>query len=201
MGRLQRQYDEQKIQQWVHAAQAGDVDAFQNLVRVYYPVVYKFVSHYIHNNVEALDITQEAFLKAYRSLGQFQEKSSFYTWIYRIALNTAKNYLLSQHIEISESDTEKDNYENKSVDRLVLKETDSPEDFLIQQETQLKLDEIFKKMPEELLEVLDLQHAGFSYKVIADLVHCPVGTVRSRIFRARADIEDALKNNKGHRHQ
>lgn len=177
----------------VQRAQRGDTKAFDLLVLKYQHKIVKLISRYIHDSSEVLDVAQEAFLKAYRALPKFRGESAFYTWLYRIAINTAKNYLVAQgrrppDEDISALDAEQ--YEGESG----LKEYATPEHLLLKDEIEHTVFEAIEQLPEDLRTAITLRELeGLSYEEIAEAMECPIGTVRSRIFRAREVINKRLQ--------
>ena len=180
-------------QSLVERVQKGDKSAFDVLVRKYQHKVVKLISRYIKDPDEALDVSQEAFIKAYRALPNFRGDSAFYTWMYRIAINTAKNYLVAQGRRLPNVDIEAqeaEQFEGAST----LKEFATPERLLQRDEIQQTVFSTIEKLPEDLKTAITLREIdGLSYEEIAEAMACPVGTVRSRIFRAREAIEKSLK--------
>lgn len=174
--------------QLVKRVQSGEKDAFDLLVLKYQHKIVNLVMRYVRDQEQALDITQEAFIKAYRALPRFRGDSAFYTWLYRIAVNTAKNYLASQrrrpmNVELDLQDPEQYDLHAK------LKETDTPEGVTISNELQETVEKAINALPEDLKTAIILREIdGMSYEEIAETMQCPVGTVRSRIFRARDAI-------------
>lgn len=172
----------------VKRVQKGDKGAFDLLVLKYEHKIVNLVMRYVRDPETALDISQEAFIKAYRALPRFRGDSAFYTWLYRIAVNTAKNYLASQRrrpmdIELDLQDPEQYGLHAK------LKETDTPEAITLGQELQELLERAIHALPDDLRTAIILRELdGMSYEEIAETMDCPVGTVRSRIFRARDAI-------------
>ena len=172
----------------VKRVQKGEKGAFDLLVLKYEHKIVNLVMRYVRDPEMALDITQEAFIKAYRALPRFRGDSAFYTWLYRIAVNTAKNYLAAQRrrpmdIELDLQDPEQYGLHAK------LKETDTPEGMALSQELQETLERAIAALPEDLRQAIILRELdGMSYEEIAQTMDCPVGTVRSRIFRARDAI-------------
>ncbi len=172
----------------VKRVQKGDKGAFDLLVLKYEHKIVNLVMRYVRDPETALDISQEAFIKAYRALPRFRGDSAFYTWLYRIAVNTAKNYLASQRrrpmdIELDLQDPEQYGLHAK------LKETDTPEAITLGQELQEILERAIHALPDDLRTAIILRELdGMSYEEIAETMDCPVGTVRSRIFRARDAI-------------
>lgn len=174
--------------QLVKRVQKGDKGAFDLLVLKYQHKIVNLVIRYVRDPELALDITQEAFIKAYRALPRFRGDSAFYTWLYRIAVNTAKNHLAAERrrpmdIELDMQDPEQYDLHAK------LKETDTPEAVSISNEIQAQLERAIAGLPEDLRTAIILRELdGMSYEEIAQTMDCPVGTVRSRIFRARDAI-------------
>ena len=177
----------------VKRVQKGDKGAFDVLVRKYQYKIIKLISRYVHDSSEALDVSQEAFLKAYRALPSFRGESAFYTWLYRIAINTAKNYLVAQGRRPPGSDIdaqEAEQYEGQSL----LKEYETPERVLLKDEIETTVFQAIKELPEDLRTAITLRELeGMSYEEIAQTMGCPIGTVRSRIFRARESIDAKLR--------
>lgn len=169
--------------------QRGNKQAFDALVLKYQYKVIKLISRYIHDPSEVFDVAQETFIKAYRAIPNFRGDSAFYTWLYRIAINTAKNYLISQGRKIVDLDAE-----NGDVEQVAQKngprESSTPERMLICDEMEHLLFDVIEELPGELRTAIMLREwEGLSYGEIAIVMGCPVGTVRSRIFRAREAIE------------
>jgi RNA polymerase sigma-70 factor (ECF subfamily) len=180
-------------QQLVQRVQAGDKAAFDLLVRKYQHRVLKLVSRFVSDAAEAEDVAQEAFLKAYRALASFRGDSAFYTWLYRIAINTAKNALVSNRRRPVDFDL--DLQDPEQYDRHArLKEGDTPEGVLLTEEIRSVVEKAMEQLPEDLRTAIVLRELeGLSYEEIAEAMDCPVGTVRSRIFRAREAIDKKLK--------
>lgn len=180
-------------QELVLRVQRGDKRAFDILVTKYQYKIVKLVTRYVHDQTEALDVAQEAFIKAYRALSGFRGDSAFYTWLYRIAINTAKNYLVAQGRRPPGSDidaTEAEQYESASL----LKEIDTPERLLLRDEIEATVFRAIEALPEDLRTAITLRELeGMSYEEIAQSMGCPIGTVRSRIFRAREAIDRHLR--------
>lgn len=180
-------------QELVRRVQAGDQSAFNLLVLKYQHRVLKLVGRFVNDPTEAEDVAQEAFLKAYRALASFRGDSAFYTWLYRIAINTAKNALVSQRRRPVDFDLDlqdPDQYERQAK----LKEADTPEGVLLTDEIRAVVEEAMEQLPEDLRTAIVLRELeGLSYEEIAEAMDCPVGTVRSRIFRAREAIDKKLK--------
>ena len=177
----------------VKRVQRGDKKAFDILVRKYQQKVVKLVSRYVHDPNEALDVSQEAFLKAYRALPNFRGESAFYTWLYRIAINTAKNFLVAQDRRPPDSDI--DVADAEQFNGLTnLKEMATPERLLLSSELERTIAAALEELPDDLRTAITLRELeGMSYEEIAQTMSCPVGTVRSRIFRAREAIDAKLR--------
>ena len=177
----------------VERVQKGDKRAFDLLVRKYQHKVVGVISRYISDWSECQDVAQEAFIRAYRAIGAFRGDSQFYTWVYKIAINTAKNYLVSQGRRPPQDDI--------SIDDAVLldggarlKDRATPEHELLRQEIERTVFETVEELPEELKTAITLREVdGLSYEEIAETMNCPIGTVRSRIFRARDAIDQKLR--------
>lgn len=180
-------------QQLVEKVQSGDKNAFNLLVTRYQHKVMHLVGRYVKHSGDVADVTQEAFIKAYRALPNFRGDSAFYTWLYRIAVNSAKNYLVSQGRKPPASDVdaqEADFYEGSDA----LKEQATPESNLLSEEISQVLFSVIDKLPSDLRMAITLREIeGLSYEDIASVMECPVGTVRSRIFRAREAIDKVIK--------
>ena len=173
----------------VKRVQQGDKRAFDLLVLKYQHKILMLVSRYVNDNGEIQDITQEAFIKAYKALPKFRGESGFYTWLYRIAINTAKNHLVSKGRRPPATDVDIDNSENYEVQGM-LKDNAGPEAILHRDEVQQAVFAAIKQLPEDLRVAVTLRELdGLSYEDIAEVMECPVGTVRSRIFRAREAID------------
>ena len=177
----------------VSRAKKGDKGAFDLLVRKHQHKVVKLVSRYVRDPSEALDVTQEVFLKAYRGLDKFRGESAFYTWIYRIAVNTAKNHLQMQSRRTPDHAVEAEEaeqYEGESA----LKEYGTPEHQLLSEEINQTVRDVIDNLPDDLRTAITLRELeGMSYEEIAQVMDCPIGTVRSRIFRAREAIDKKLR--------
>jgi RNA polymerase sigma-70 factor, ECF subfamily len=180
-------------QQLVQRVQAGEKSAFNLLVLKYQHRVLKLVSRFVSDAAEAEDVAQEAFIKAYRALASFRGDSAFYTWLYRIAINTAKNALVSNRRRPVDFDL--DLQDPEQYDRHArLKESDTPEGVLLTEEIRQVVEHAMEQLPEDLRTAIVLRELeGLSYEEIAEAMDCPVGTVRSRIFRAREAIDKKLK--------
>ena len=178
----------------VKRVQRGDKTAFDLLVRKYQHKVVKLVLRYVRNPAEAEDIAQEAFIKAYRALPQFRGDSAFYTWMYRIAINTAKNSLASRDRSPIAYDLDLTDPEESHSVQTKLQDPDTPEGMALTEEIRLIVNSAIEALPEELKTAIVLRELdGLSYEEIAAAMECPVGTVRSRIFRAREAIDKRLR--------
>jgi len=179
--------------QLVKRVQKGDKKAFDLLVLKYQQRIIKLVSRYVRDPTDALDVAQDTFLKAYRALPNFRGDSAFYTWLYRIAINTAKNYLVTQSRRPTESDNFRVEGEPGELESM-LKDLATPESLLITDEIKETIAEAIEQLPDDLRTAINLREVeGLSYEKIADVMTCPIGTVRSRIFRAREAIDHRLK--------
>ena len=177
----------------VQLAQRGDPGAFDALVRRYQHKVVKLVLRYVRDPAEAEDIAQEAFIKAYRALPRFRGDSAFYTWLYRIAINTAKNVLAARGRSPVSYDIDKDSDEASSMESY-MKDTATPEALAMTDEIRSTVNQAIDQLPEDLRTAIVLRELeGLSYDEIAQAMSCPVGTVRSRIFRAREAIDARLR--------
>ena len=182
--------DDQRL---VKRVQRGDKIAFDLLVLKYQHKIVKLVMRYVRDPSEALDVSQEAFIKAYRALPKFRGDSAFYTWLYRIAVNTAKNYIVAQNrrpIEYDLDIQESDGFELN----VKLRNEDSPEKIAQRDELRETVQSAIDSLPDELRVAILLREIdGLSYEEIAQSMDCPVGTVRSRIFRAREAIDKTIQ--------
>jgi RNA polymerase sigma-70 factor (ECF subfamily) len=179
-------------QDLVKKAQKGDKKAFDVLVLKYQHKIINLVSRYVHDPYEAQDVAQEAFIKAYRALPNFRGDSAFYTWIYRIAINTAKNFLVAQDRRPPGSDI--DAMEAEQFVDSTLRENATPDRILLTEEIEKTVFQAIDELPEDLKMAISLRELdGMSYEEIAQVMDCPVGTVRSRIFRAREAIDKRLR--------
>ncbi len=180
-------------QRLVERVQRGDKAAFDVLVRKYQHKIVKLVTRYVHDGSEALDVAQEAFIKAYRAIHGFRGDSAFYTWLYRIAINTAKNHLVAEGrrpLERGVDLQDPDQYDMQAR----LRDMDTPERLLLTDEIQRTVEQAIEELPEDLRTAIVLREIeGMSYEQIAETMACPVGTVRSRIFRAREAIDQKLR--------
>lgn len=177
----------------VERAQRGDRRAFDLLVLKYQQRIVKLVMRYVRDPTEALDVCQDAFVKAYRALPGFRGDSAFYTWLYRIAINTAKNHLVAQQRRPLEYDLDAEDAEHAERNGL-LRDEETPEGIAMQEQLRATVEETIGALPEELRTAIVLREIeGLSYEEIATAMDCPVGTVRSRIFRAREAIDQAIR--------
>jgi len=180
-------------QKLVVRVQKGDKTAFDLLVRKYQHKVAKLVSRYVRDRREVEDVTQEAFIKAYRAIGGFRGESAFYTWLYRIAVNTAKNYLESQSRRPPGSDMEIESAELIEGGE-GLRDQATPERQMLTNEIATTVHRVLELLPPDLRTAITLREIeGMSYEEIAEVMDCPIGTVRSRIFRAREAIDQELR--------
>ena len=186
--------DREVDQQLVVRAQAGDKRAFELLVIKYQRKVERLLSRIIRNQDEIQDVAQESFIKAYRALANFRGDSAFYTWLYRISVNTAKNYLVSQGRRAPTS-TGYDAEEAESFEDAVgLRDNATPDALLMSKQIAEIVNSTIDKLPEELRTAITLREIeGLSYEEIAQIMDCPIGTVRSRIFRAREAVAEQLR--------
>ena len=185
--------DRQVDQLLVEKVQKGDSRAFDLLVLKYQNRIVNLVSRFVSDHSEAQDVAQEAFIKAYRAIERFRGDSAFYTWLYRIAINTAKNYLVSRSRRPPTSDVDAQDAEQYSVDTR-LKDRDTPESELLRAEIATTISAAIEDLPEDLRSAIVLREMqGMSYEDIALTMDCPIGTVRSRIFRAREAIDEKLR--------
>ncbi|MBD3649562.1 MAG: RNA polymerase sigma factor RpoE [Pseudomonadales bacterium] len=179
--------------QLVERVQRGDKRAYDLLVAKYQHKIVGLVSRYLRDQDEVLDVTQEAFIKAFRALPRFRGDSAFYTWLYRIAINTAKNHLVSKSRRPPDTDIDVDEGEFQD-NTAVLKDIENPENALATDQLQSVVFKAIDDLPEELKVAVTLREfEGLSYEEIAEVMECPVGTVRSRIFRAREAIEKKIQ--------
>lgn len=177
----------------VERVKQGDKSAFDLLVLKYQHKIVKLVMRYVRDSSEALDVTQEAFLKAYRALPGFRGDSAFYTWLYRIAINTAKNYLVAAKRRPLDYNLDLQDSEQYDM-QARLKEVDTPEGMLLSEEIRQTVNDAIGQLPEDLRTAIILREMeGMSYEEIAETMECPIGTVRSRIFRAREAIDKRLQ--------
>jgi RNA polymerase sigma-70 factor (ECF subfamily) len=177
----------------VRRVQAGQKNAFDLLVRKYQHKVFAIISRYVHNHAEAQDVAQDTFLRAYRALANFRGESAFYTWLYTIATNTAKNHLVSMGRRPPGDDIQIDDAA-QFESAMRLRDPATPEREMMRQEIERAVTSAVDKLPEELRQAITLREVdGLSYEEIAQVMNCPIGTVRSRIFRARDAIDQNLR--------
>jgi RNA polymerase sigma-70 factor, ECF subfamily len=186
--------DREIDQQLVERAQKGDKRAFELLVMKYQRKLGRLLSRMVRDAAEIDDITQESFIKAYRALPQFRGESAFYTWLYRIAVNTAKNYLMAKgKREVATSDMVDEDGEGME-DVLMPHDIATPDAELQTKQIAKAVNETVDALPEELRTAITLREIeGLSYEEIAQMMDCPIGTVRSRIFRAREAIAEKIR--------
>jgi RNA polymerase sigma-70 factor (ECF subfamily) len=185
--------DRRSDQELVLKAQAGDKRAFDLLVIKYQQKVAGLISRYLRDPSEIMDVSQEAFLKAYRALPGFRGESAFYTWLYRIAINTVKNHLVAQGRRPPGDDVEAEVAEQMDMGGR-LREMGTPESHLLSMEIAQTVQRALDDLPEDLRTAIVLRELeGLSYEEIANTMECPIGTVRSRIFRAREAIDKRLR--------
>lgn len=176
----------------VARVQKGDKKAFDMLVIKYQHKIMNLISRFVKDKDEVMDISQEAFIKAYRALPSFRGESAFYTWLYRIAINTAKNYLVSQGRRPPGSDIDSVDAEQYDGGE-ALRDAGSPERLMFRDEIKEIIFKTIEELPEDLKTAITLRELeGLSYEEIAEVMDCPVGTVRSRIFRARDAIDQKI---------
>ena len=185
--------DREADQILVERVQRGDKKAFDLLVLKYQHKVANLISRYVRDPAEVLDVTQEAFIKAYRALPRFRGDSAFYTWLYRVAINTAKNHLAAQARRPPGDDIEAETAEQMDMGA-PLKEMDTPERMALQREIASTIQKALDELPDDLRTAITLRELdGLTYEEIAQAMACPIGTVRSRIFRAREAIDAKLR--------
>jgi RNA polymerase sigma-70 factor, ECF subfamily len=186
--------DREIDQQLVERAQRGDKQAFGLLVTKYERKLWRLLSRFIRDPAEVEDVAQESFIKAYRALPSFRGDSAFYTWLYRIGINTAKNYLVAMGRR-APTTTEFDSEEAESFeDGDQLRDINTPESVLMSKEVAETVNATMEELPDELRTAITLREIeGLSYEEIAGIMNCPIGTVRSRIFRAREAIAARLR--------
>ena len=177
----------------VERVRAGDKSAFDLLVKRYQHKIIGLIGRYVQDQSEALDVAQETFIKAYKALDSFRGESAFYTWLYRIATNTAKNYLVTRNRRPPGTDIDIDDV-LQAESESELRDIETPENNLYRDELFGVMASALEALPEELRVALTLRELeGMSYEDIAEVMGCPIGTVRSRIFRARDAIDKELK--------
>lgn len=177
----------------VERVQQGDKSAFDLLVLKYQHKIIKLIMRYVRDPAEAMDVAQDAFLKAYRAIPSFRGDSAFYTWLYRIAINTAKNHLVAARRRPLDYDLDIQDPEQYDM-QARLKHSDTPEGLVLTEEIKATVNKAIDLLPEDLRTAIILRELeGMSYEEIAQTMECPVGTVRSRIFRAREAIDKRLR--------
>jgi RNA polymerase sigma-70 factor (ECF subfamily) len=177
----------------VERVQKGDSKAFDLLVQKYQSRILKLIARFVRNPADVQDVAQEAFIKAYRALPNFRGESAFYTWLYRIAINTAKNHLVAAGRKTPSYAVDVQEVEKYDASEW-LKEYATPERELLADEIQVTVNNALEGLPPDLREAITLREIeGLSYEDIAQVMDCPIGTVRSRIFRAREAIDEKLQ--------
>lgn len=190
--------DREIDQQLVERAQSGDKRAFELLVIKYQRKVGRLLSRFIRDHAEIEDVSQEAFIKAYRALGNFRGESAFYTWLYRIAINTAKNYLISQGRRAPTSTAYDAEEAEVFEDASGLRDIATPDSILMSKQIGEIVNRTIDALPDELRTAITLREIdGLSYEEISQIMECPIGTVRSRIFRAREAVAEQLRPQMG----
>lgn len=178
----------------VERVQAGDCEAFGLLVSKYQRKLLRLVMRYVRDPAEAEDVTQEAFIKAYRALPNFRGESAFYTWLYRIGINTAKNWLLAHGKRLPVMSEVSDEESEGIEDEALLRDEETPDRILMSRQIGETVQAAMEALPEDLRTAISLREIeGLSYEEIAQVMDCPIGTVRSRIFRAREAIAARLR--------
>lgn len=173
--------------------QKGDQAAFDMLFARYQVRILNLIGRYVRDADEVRDVAQEAFIKAYRAIPRFRGDSQFYTWLYRIAINTAKNHLVSRSRRPPSSDVDIEDADYRD-DADMLRESEDPESALARDQLQSTIHDALTQLPDDLRSALTLREFdGLSYEQIADILECPVGTVRSRIFRAREFVDQRIR--------
>ncbi|MDD5179919.1 MAG: RNA polymerase sigma factor RpoE [Gallionellaceae bacterium] len=186
--------DREVDQQLVERVQRGDKHAFELLVAKYQRRLARLISRFVRDAAEVEDVTQDAFIKAYRALPTFRGESAFYTWLYRIGINTAKNYLLALKRRAPTSTSFDADEAEGFEDAGLLREVSTPENELMSKQVIEVVNASLRQLPDDLRTALTLREIeGLSYEEIADVMNCPIGTVRSRIFRAREAIAENLR--------
>jgi len=177
----------------VRRVQKGDLAAFDMLFSRYQTKIVNLISRYVRDSEEVQDVAQEAFIKAYRALPRFRGDSAFYTWLYRIAINTAKNHLVARSRRPPSVDVDVDDADFRD-DADMLRESEDPESALARDQLRATIDTALQDLPDDLRSALTLREFdGLSYEQIAQVLDCPVGTVRSRIFRAREFVDQRIE--------
>ena len=180
--------------QLVERARSGDKRAFDLLVQKYHRRLMRLLSRMVRNQEEVEDIAQETFIKAYRALPQFRGDAAFYTWLYRIGVNTARNFLSSKRRQMPTISDQAMNDDDDVDERIVAQDINTPESMLLSKQVAMAVNDAVEALPEELRTAITLREMeGLSYEEIAEMMVCPIGTVRSRIFRAREAIAAKLR--------
>ncbi len=180
-------------QELVKRVQKGDQAAFDMLFARYQVRILNLIGRYVRDADEVRDVAQEAFIKAYRAIPRFRGDSQFYTWLYRIAINTAKNHLVSRSRRPPSSDVDIEDADYRD-DADMLRDSEDPESALARDQLQSTIHDALTQLPDDLRSALTLREFdGLSYEQIADILECPVGTVRSRIFRAREFVDQRIR--------
>ena len=186
--------DQDVDRQLVERAQMGDKRAFEMLVEKYHRRLLRLLSRMVRNQDEVEDIAQETLIKAYRALPKFRGDAAFYTWLYRIGVNTAKNYLASRKKTMATVSEQMSDDEDEGSDRFAVEDNSTPESELLSKQVAYAVNDAIEALPEELRTAITLREIeGLSYEEIAEAMGCPIGTVRSRIFRAREAIAAKLR--------
>ena len=184
--------EEPADEQLVLRAQAGDQRAFELLIRKYQHKIIQLANRLV-GEADGMDVAQESFIKAYRAMKGFRGQSAFYTWLYRIAINTSKNHLVARRRRPASQDIDVQDAELYGHTEH-LSDIDTPESRLLSDEIKGKISDVIEALPEDLRQAISLREFdGLSYDEIADAMDCPIGTVRSRIFRARAAIDEVVR--------
>jgi RNA polymerase sigma-70 factor (ECF subfamily) len=177
----------------VKRVQRGDLAAFDMLFARYQTKILNLIGRYVRDSEEVQDVAQEAFIKAYRALPRFRGDSAFYTWLYRIAINTAKNHLVARSRRPPAMDVDVEDADYRD-DADVLRESEDPESAMARDQLRDTIDQALVDLPDDLRSALTLREFdGLSYEQIAEILECPVGTVRSRIFRAREFVDQRMQ--------
>jgi RNA polymerase sigma-70 factor (ECF subfamily) len=180
--------------QLVERARLGDKRAFELLVEKYQRRLLRLLSRMVRDQDEVEDIAQETFIKAYRALPNFRGDAAFYTWLYRIGVNTAKNYLATRKKAMPTVSDQYMGEDDEPDERLVAQDISTPESELLSKQVAMAVNQVVEALPEELRTAITLREMeGMSYEEISELMGCPIGTVRSRIFRAREAIAAKLR--------
>lgn len=178
----------------VHLVRHGDKQAFDRLMQKYQFRILKLINHYVKDPSEAMDVTQESFIRAFRALDKFRGESAFYTWLYRIAINTAKHHVISRNRQMMEINIELADKEHILAKNNV-REYSTPEKIILRDEIETVINQAIQELPKELRMAIVLREMeGMSYQEIASTMSCPIGTIRSRIFRARLTIERRIRD-------